>query len=122
MMRLTEAVGAATEETGTVRGKLHNAIRKGKTIEKDRAEAVARVAALEQQLLLVGGDAAADAAAAAAAVADAAQLRTLKQRVQRLEEELQVPAQCVVPSPREPVRRFGEQSVRWRERRRLQPA
>jgi hypothetical protein len=93
--RLTAAVQVATEETETVRGKLHNAIRKGKAIDTERAHGVARIAALEEQLQAGG-----------VAVADAAQLKTLKQRVARLEEELQV--QC----GRSPQRRAASRPPR----------
>ena len=52
---LSEKLAASEEEKAALRTKLHNAIRKGKSIEAERAELHARLTALESS----GGNAAA---------------------------------------------------------------
>ena len=51
---LKEALSTATAETEAVRAKLHNAVRKGKTIDLERKKAVSDVDELKQQLAAAG--------------------------------------------------------------------
>ena len=51
---LKEALSTATAETEAVRTKLHNAVRKGKTIDLERKKAVSDVDELKQQLAAAG--------------------------------------------------------------------
>lgn len=50
---LKEALNTASAETEAVRAKLHNAVRKGKTIDLERKKAVSEVDELKQQLAAV---------------------------------------------------------------------
>lgn len=96
--RLREAAAAAAEETAAVRAKLHNAVRKGKTIDAERAKRAgeaealaARMAELEESLRAAQAtpdrNGAHDAAESHSQVQE--QLKTLQQDKHALQQQLQ---------------------------------